>query len=158
MAKSRIYESAILLLVALTLFRPGLWMDMISPPHKEVAPTELLSVADTMQAGDELRIKMLGEDDIGEAREFVALLNLGEGSTGAERIEAAGLELLTKDDKVIVDGTGFDSAAAKAGFEFDQVIQSVLKPNAQPTKYLMFIPALLALFGIGALQRRRREA
>ena len=158
MSKSRFYESAILLLVALTLFRPGLWMDMISPPHEEVASTQLLSVADTMQAGDELRIKVLGEDDIGEPREFVALLNLGEGSTGAERIEAAGLELLTKDDKVIVDGTGFDSAAEKAGFEFDQVIQSVLKPNDQPTKYLMFIPALLALFGIGALQRRRREA
>ena len=157
MAKSRIYESVILLLVALTLFRPGLWMDMISPPHEEVASTQLLSVADTMQAGDELRIKVLGEDDVGEPREFVALLNLGEGSTGAERIEAAGLELLTEGDKVIVDGTGFDSTAEKAGFEFDQVIQSVMKPNDQPTKYLMFIPALLALFGIGALQRRRRE-
>ena len=38
LVRSRIWESAVLILVAFTLFRPGFWMAMISPPYESVAP------------------------------------------------------------------------------------------------------------------------
>ena len=37
-SKSRIWESLALILIAFTLFRPGFWMDMASPPYIETAP------------------------------------------------------------------------------------------------------------------------
>ncbi|MGB5775681.1 MAG: TRAP transporter permease, partial [Sedimenticolaceae bacterium] len=40
-ARSRFYESVVLLLVAFTLFRPGFWMDMLVPPYDDAEPTEL---------------------------------------------------------------------------------------------------------------------
>ena len=50
-ARSRFYESILLMLIAFTLFRPGFWMDMISPPYQELAPTELMAEADKAGAG-----------------------------------------------------------------------------------------------------------
>ncbi len=37
LASNRIYETVALLLIAFTLFRPGFWMDMVSPPYSEEA-------------------------------------------------------------------------------------------------------------------------
>ncbi|MDD9913114.1 MAG: DUF3394 domain-containing protein, partial [Rhodospirillaceae bacterium] len=65
------------------------------------------------------------------------------------------LEILVEDGKVLIDGTTFDSPAAKAGLDFDQVIQTVLVPVDQPSKLLMYIPALVLLGFIVLLQRRR---
>ena len=44
--RSRIYESVLLLVVAFTLFRPGFWMDMISPPSETRAASELVQLAE----------------------------------------------------------------------------------------------------------------
>ena len=76
-------------------------------------------------------------------------------ATGEERLAAYGLEILVEDGKVLIDGTTFDSPAAKAGLDFDQVIQTVLVPVDQPSKLLMYIPALVLLGFIVLLQRRR---
>ena len=157
-AKSRFYESILLLLIAFTLFRPGFWMDMLVPPYDEVAPTQLSEAAGELPAGTELQLKVLGVDDIGDPREFVALLPLGEGETGADKLLAAGLESSEKDGVLIVDNVTFDSPAATAGLDWDQKIQAVLVPASQPWKELMFIPALILLGLIVLVQRRRNDA
>jgi TRAP transporter 4TM/12TM fusion protein len=157
-AKSRIYESILLLLVAFTLFRPGFWMDMIVPPYDKVAGTQLTQVADELSPGTELRLHIQGFDKVGAPRDFVAILPIGEGDTGEERVANAGLETIQQDGATVVDFVGFDSAAQKAGLAFDQKIESVLVPNPQPWKELMFIPALAVLALIVFMQRRRREA
>ena len=78
--KSRFYESVLLLLVAFTLFRPGFWMDMVVSPVEDVAPSELNATADELAPGSELRLRIEGEDDIGNPRSFVAVLPLGKGT------------------------------------------------------------------------------
>ena len=40
-ARSRIWESLALILIAFTLFRPGFWMDYVSPPYQNIEPTQL---------------------------------------------------------------------------------------------------------------------
>jgi len=156
-ARNRIYETVLLLLIAFTLFRPGFWMDMISPPTRDASPREILAVADRMEAGDILRIRVNGLDAVGEPRSFVALLPLGEGDTGEERLTNAGLELFIDGDKVLIDNAGFDSPAEAAGLEFDQEIVTVKEPVDQLPKELMYIPALLVLGLIVFMQRGRRE-
>ncbi len=157
LAKSRIYESALLLLIAFTLFRPGFWMDMISPPFDEVAPTKLVEVADGLAPGTEIRLRVQGFDDVGDPRTFVAVLTLGEGETGEDRLLEAGIETIETDGQIVIDGVEFDSPAQAAGLDFDQVIETVLAPADQVPKQLMFIPALLALGLIVVMQRGRRR-
>ena len=157
LTRNRIYETVLLLLIAFTLFRPGFWMDMISPPNRDVAPSNIIAVADRMEPGEILRIRVDGVDSIGNPRSFVALLPLGEGETGEERLSAAGLELYIDGDKVLVDNAGFDSPAQAAGLEFDQEIVAVKEPLDQLPKELMYIPALLVLGLIVFMQRGRRE-
>ncbi|QIE55573.1 TRAP transporter permease [Pikeienuella piscinae] len=155
LAKNRIYESAILLLIAFTLFRPGYWMDMVAPPFDEVAPAEIEQAAMSAPVGSDLRLQVDGVNALGDPVSFTALLPVVEGATGAERLAAVGLEYIVDGEKVVIDNVAFDSAAQKAGFDWDQEIKRVLAPADQPTKYLMFVPAFLLLALVVILQRRR---
>jgi TRAP transporter 4TM/12TM fusion protein len=157
LARSRIYESALLLLIAFTLFRPGFWMDMVSSPFDEVAPAKLVEVADGLEPGTEIRLRVQGFDDVGNPRTFVAILPLGEGDTGEDRLLEAGLEIIDNEGQIVIDGVGFDSPAQTAGLDFDQVIETVLAPADQIPKQVMFIPALLVLGLIIVMQRGRRR-
>jgi hypothetical protein len=158
LTKSRFYESIALLLVAFTLFRPGYWMDMVSPPFEEVAPTEIVKAAGDTTAGEDLRLRIAGLNELGDPIEFVAILPIGEGATGEEKLENAGLAFRADGEKMIVDDVVFDSAAQNAGLDWDQEVLRVLKPVPQLSKYLMFIPALLLLGLIVFLQRGRAES
>ncbi len=155
LAKNRFYESIALLLIAFTLFRPGFWMDMVSPPYSEEAPTEIAQAAADTPSGEKLRIRVAGLNDLGDPIEFVALVPIGEGATGEEKLENAGLVFRSEGDTLLIDDVAFGSAAQDAGLDWDQEVLRVLKPLPQPTKYLMFIPALLVLGLIVFLQRGR---
>ncbi|HIP77940.1 MAG TPA: DUF3394 domain-containing protein, partial [Kiloniellaceae bacterium] len=96
-------------------------------------------------------------DAVGNPRSFVAVLPLGEGETGEERLLSAGLELLIDGDVVEVDNAGFETAAQEAGLDFGQIIVVVEEPADQLPKQLMYIPALLLLALIIVMQRGRRR-
>ena len=155
LTKNRVWESVALLLIAFTLFRPGFWMDMIYPPTIDRAPSELAAAAEAVPIGGDLPIRVNGLDNFGEPISFVALVPIVTEGTGEERLLAAGIETIENDGKVIIDNVGFDSPAQAAGLDWDQEVVNVLQPTDQPTKYLMFIPALLVLGLIVFLQRRR---
>ena len=157
LTRNRVWETALLLLVAFTLFRPGFWMDMIAPPFERVPPAAIEEAAMAVPPGGELRLAIDGLDAIGEPVSFTALLPVGEGATGAERLMDSGLEYLVQDEAVIVDNVAFDSPAAAAGLDWDQTITSVMAPVDQPSKYWIFVPALLVLALVVWLQRRRAE-
>ncbi|NKB60020.1 MAG: TRAP transporter fused permease subunit [Alphaproteobacteria bacterium] len=155
LARSRVWESLALLMIAFTLFRPGFWMDYISPPFEHGAPKSIVSALGAAIPGSEMRLIVEGQDDVGDKITFTVILPVGSEATGEERLAAFGAELLIEGDEVLVDGTTFDSLAAKSGLDFDQKIQTVLVPVDQPSKFLMFIPALVLLAFIVLLQRRR---
>jgi TRAP transporter 4TM/12TM fusion protein len=155
LVRSRLYESALLLLVAFTLFRPGFWMDMLHDPYQEVPPAELAQALDGVEDGSSLRLQVLGENAVGDPREFTVLLPVPDGASGQERLEKLGLNLYEEGDKVLVDSVTFGSMAADAGLEFDQQILSVRAPTDRWMKELMWIPGFL-LFGLIVLLQRRR--
>ena len=155
LTRNRIHETLLLLLVAFTLFRPGFWMDMISPPYDILPPAQIDTAVMSTPPGALLRLRIDGLNDLGDPISFVALLPVGEGDTAEDRLLASGLELITQGDTVIVDNATFGSPAQDAGFDWDQRITQVLAPLPQPSKYWMFLPALLVLGGIILMQRRR---
>ncbi len=158
LAKNRFYESAALLLVAFTLFRPGFWMDMMFPPYAEEAPAAITQAAEATAPGTDLRLRVSGVNDLGDPIQFVAILPIGDGATGEERLTTAGLAFRQDGDKMLIDDVAYDSPAQKAGLDWDQEVLRVLRPVDTPTKYLMFIPALLLLAMVVWLQRRRLPA
>jgi hypothetical protein len=154
-ARSRLYESALLVLIAFTLFRPGFWMDLVVPPFDWREPTTLVAALGEAQVGQELRARIDGLDEFGEPISFSAIIPVMEGASGEDRLEAFGLLIFEEGGEVIVDGTDYNSPASEAGFDFDQKIVQVGVPTDQPAKEWMWLPAVVLLVLIALMQRRR---
>ena len=155
LTRSRLAESAVLLLIAFTIFRPGYFMDMIAPPWDDRPPTEMAQVLGEAPVGQPFRLVIAGLNDVGTPVEFRVQMTVPDGASGEDRMAALGLETMERDGKVIIDNVAFDSPAQKAGLDWDQEIRMVRAPVATPSKYLMYLPAFLALAGVVWLQRRR---
>ncbi|MEP2138117.1 MAG: DUF3394 domain-containing protein, partial [Erythrobacter sp.] len=155
LAKNRFYESIALLLIAFTLFRPGFWMDMVVAPFENVPPAAIEQAAMDTPVGENLRLEISGLNAVGDPVTFTALLPVGEGDTGKDRLFASGLEYIVNDEEVIIDNVTFGSPAAEAGFDWDQKIEQVRKAANQPSKFWMFLPALALLAIVVMLQRGR---
>lgn len=158
LTRSRIWESLALVLIAFTLFRPGFWMDQISPPFNILPASEAYKVAEQVPPGQNVRLKMEGQNVVGDPVTFYTDFPVGEGVTGKDRLAASGIDLVTKDNGALeIDTVTWGSEAQKKGIEMGFRITEVLQPNNQPSKYWLYIPALLFLSLIGWLQIRRRD-
>ncbi len=155
LTRNRIYETVALLLIAFTLFRPGFWMDMMFPPFAEESPAAIIEAAGATPAGQMLRVRVAGVNDLGDPIEFVAQVPIADGADGQEKLDTAGLAFRQDGERMIIDDVAFGSAAAEAGLDWDQEVLRVLRPVDAPSKYWMFIPALLALALVVMLQRGR---
>ena len=157
-ARSKLWESALLLLVAFTLLRPGYWMDQIVPPYRTVDPTQITERASDAPAGDSLRVVIEGLTIEGEEARKTVLLPLGpaEGQSGVQRLQHAGIMVQTMGEQVQITNVVFNSPAEKAGVDFGWKVVGLQVPTDQPPKELFFIPALVLLGGVYLLQRRRK--
>ena len=157
LVRNRWYENILLLLVAFTLFRPGFWMDMVHDPYRDIPPAEMAQALDEVGDDSQLRLRIRGEDAVGDPLEFTVLLGIPSGESGAQKLEKLGLAVYEEGGRVLIDSVGFGSPAADAGLEFDQEILRVRAPTDRWAKEWMWIPGLL-LFGLIIwLQRRRAE-
>ncbi len=155
--RSRWYETALLLVVAFSLFRPGFWMDLLHDPWRAVPPAQIASALTEVTPGSELKLQIRGEDAVGDAREFSVLLPVPDGADGTQRLAATGLRLYEEGDRTLIDSVDFASPAAEAGLEFDQQILGVQVPSARWPKELLWLPAGLLLWLVWWLQGRRPE-
>ncbi|WP_417264297.1 TRAP transporter permease [Celeribacter sp.] len=160
--RSRIWETAALLLVAFTLFRPGFFMDMIQSPYHDIAPTAVEEALDEAPAGSQLRVVVTGPDfDTLEEKELHLALIVPEQEGGAARLDALGLMLMPEGETMVMDepmfGTDLSDKLASFDFYGDEPVRltAVQAPADQLPKELMFIPALLLLGLVTVLQRGR---
>jgi TRAP transporter 4TM/12TM fusion protein len=160
-AKSRLHESALLLLVTFTLFRPGFWMDMMYPPYDEIPPTELTRLVEEAPRNGNLRVWVEGMNLEGQDISKGVLLPLGDkAGKASERLGAMGLTVMTLGDQVQVGAVRFGSQAEKLGLEQGYSITAIEIPSGErPAKEWMFIPAFILLGLVYAMQkpRLRRE-
>ncbi|MEX2454881.1 MAG: DUF3394 domain-containing protein [Rhodospirillaceae bacterium] len=155
--RNRIWESALLVLVALTLLRPGFWLDLVQPEFLESDPARIVETVGQMPPGSDLRIEVRGENLYGREIAKTSILPLGDEGDGTARLAAAGLELRFEDGKALVDNVVFSSPAARADIDLDWEIETVLLPEDRMPKEVFFLPAFLILAGVWWLQRRRKE-
>ena len=162
-AKSRIHENLILLLVTFTLFRPGFWMDMLYPPFEEVPATEFGRLVEEGPLNGNLRVWVEGMSLEGQDISKGVLLPLGEKAGNArERLGAIGLTTMALGDQVQVAAVRFGSQAEKLGLEQGYNIVRIELPSGErPDKEWMYIPAFALIALVWAMQKprqRRHEA
>ncbi len=157
LTRSRIWETAALLLVALILFRPGLIWDEVFPPLIEEPPGQLEQWVGEMDPGSALRLELKGEKLSGKVFTKTIMLTIGDEPTGAERLQGVGFETREEDGRVFVDNVMFASAAEKAGIDFDQEILNIQIPARRLPKEFMYIPAAVLYCLVWLIQLRRRR-
>jgi TRAP transporter 4TM/12TM fusion protein len=155
LTKNRIWETIALILIALTLFRPGFWWDRVYPPLSEEPPSKLEQLVEDMESGALMRLMVKGEKDDGSEFTKTVMLPVGDSKTGTERLAEIGIETRNEEGKILIDNVVFSSAAEKAGIDFDQEILNLQVPAKRPPKQIMFIPALFLLALVWFVQRGR---
>lgn len=165
LTKNKLWESLVLVFAAFMLFRPGFFMEYVSPTARHIEPAALVQELEALPAGKNLTLKVSGLNPYGKEIEFYSQMAVPQGATGAEKLQALGLTLLDTGEKIEIDGemspkilidnVEIDSPAAKAGLNWDQTILEARVPQVSLPKELMFIPALLLAFGVAWNQRRR---
>lgn len=155
--KNKIWESLVLLLVALLLFRPGIVWDKLYPPYESIVPTTQSELDRVIGRGDEIKIRVSGEKISGDAYTKVIVLQVDREEFANWSFGDAGLELRQEVDGFYIDTVSFGSSAAKAGFEYDQKLESLQLSVERPSKYFLVFPCLLVLSGVWFLQNRRKK-
>ena len=161
--RSKIWESIALILIAFTLFRPGFWLDQVQKPYMTIKPASLETVAAAQPSGGIVRLSVKGQNSEGRDVETTVNLPLGSRGAGDERLEFAGLKLVIKggrtliEDVILSDSFGKPTPAAAAKLEFDMEVHRVEVPRDRIPKEIFFIPALLILAFVCVVQKRRRD-
>ncbi len=164
LARSRIWETVALLVIALTLFRPGFWLDLVDPPYENRPGAEVVDIAGNLPAGAELRLTIEGPDfdNPDEIDKLTIEAPLGEAGDGAERLKNAGLLVMTEDGKALLEepfpGTPFFEKFQDFDFYGDApvTISNIELPKDRIAKEVFYIPAIVLLVVVVLLQRRRQ--
>ncbi|MCH8551148.1 MAG: TRAP transporter permease [Natronospirillum sp.] len=161
LTRTRIWETAALLLIAFTLFRPGFWWDMIYDPLDRFDGANIAEVIEDLPDGHELRMHVSGMTMAGDDVETYKLFPLGErAETGEERLANQGLTSVSADgSRLAINAVQFGSVARGEGLDFGWRINYVELEAERPPQELMWIPALLLLGLVALLQigRRRKQ-
>ncbi|MEM6762792.1 MAG: DUF3394 domain-containing protein, partial [Pseudomonadota bacterium] len=164
LARNNLFESAVLLLVALTLFRPGIWLDLVEPPYVDQPGTAIYQVAMDQPEGGTIRLELVGTDfnnpDQRDTKFIV--VELDPGADGQARLSGSGLAFLEDGDRLTMDepfpGTPFAYLGQDFDFYADEpvVLQTVQTRAERMPKEVFYIPAFALLAVVILLQRRRQ--
>ncbi|MBZ0123793.1 MAG: TRAP transporter permease [Roseovarius sp.] len=161
-AKSRKWESAVLLLVAFMLFRPGYFLDQVSDPFVTAEGPAALALIEGAAEGQDIRLTVEGPDfDTGKTRSTVIVIP-GSGGDALAALGDQGLTAMAEDGALILEepfpGTPhFETIGIEYDYYGDAsvVIAQAQVENERMPKEMFFIPALLLLAGIVLIQRPR---
>ena len=155
LTRNKLWETALLLVVAFILFRPGYVWDEIYPELLTRPAAELTQFVDHMPSGEQLRLTLKGEKMSGKEFSMVVSVAVGDGVSGQERLQSMGMSTRNENGRIFIDNVEFGSAAQKARIDFDQEIVNFQVLSDRPPKQLMFIPAIALLVLVWLSQKRR---
>lgn len=161
-AKSRRWESAILLVIAFMLFRPDFFLDQVSEKYSNAQGAAGLELMEAAPDGGEIRLQIEGPDfDTGEVRPTTVLVPAVAGDAMAALTDQ-GLAVFEEGDTLLLEepfpGTPhFETLGTEYDFYGDSpvVVTGVQVENERLPKELFFIPALILLAGVVLIQRPR---
>ena len=155
LTRTRWYETIAMLLVCLTLFRPGFWMDMLHPPFDEIKGEAMAQAIEQAPANTGKRVWVEGMNLEGRDVRKGVLLPLGPEGDVKTRLAHSGLTVMNDGDALMVVATKFGSTAEKLGIEQSFRITALEVPAERPAKEWFYVPALMLLALVILLQRRR---
>ncbi|MDP5254397.1 MULTISPECIES: TRAP transporter permease [unclassified Vibrio] len=156
--KNKWWETALLLVLTFSFFRPGFWWDMIYEPTKISPGIEAAQIVEQLPVGQSLEIRVAGMTLEGEQVDKIVSLPFDDrATTGEERLSSMGLTTREDQGKLIVDLVEFGSPAEQAGVDFDWEIEAVIVENPRPMKEWVFVPCILIVIAMATLQRRRQK-
>ena len=109
--KSRLWESAVLLIVCFTLFRPDWWLNQMSPPYEELPASAFLETVGAAPDGSRINFVVEGIDLMGDDVRKTVNIPLGEPGDPIERLRAIGLTLAPLGETLAITGVAFGSYA-----------------------------------------------
>ena len=159
MTRSRLYESAALLLAAFVLFRPGFFLNQFAPEFTTVPAAQLYQMAEAGGDGDTLRVRLVGENLNGDLVDARYLLPLGPaGPDGAARLmDGAGIEFREEDGTLYVDNLSFGGPAEQLGIDWDWEVREIEVAADRPPKEVFYVLAVILVGGVYFLQMGRKR-
>ncbi len=161
--RNKLWESAALLLVAFTLFRPGYWLDQVSPPFELREPAAIYDVVAGLPEGETLMLEVSGPDfDSGEIESTTIILTPGTSGDGEKRLSDGGLTIMIDGDQAVIEepfpGTPFFESIGKS-FDYygdEPVVVSEVREKADRIiKEVFYIPAIVLLLIVVFSQKMR---
>ncbi|GAB5374034.1 MAG: TRAP transporter permease [Acuticoccus sp.] len=157
-------ETVALLLVALTLFRPGIWLDRLEAPFVNHPASALYTLAGAQPPNEPLRLELQGTDfnNPDERQTKFIAVELDPGTDGETRFAGTGLSFMDDGGKLVLDepfpGTPFAYLGQDFDFYADQpvTLEHVQTRAERIPKEVFYIPAFI-LLGIVILFQKRRQ-
>ncbi len=156
LTRSRLWESAVLLLVCFALFRPNFFMDRLYEPYVQVPAGQIYEVAGRLPEDSRLTFIVEGTNIEGEDVRKTMSLPLGDPGSGRERIDRNGVNFIVSGSTVKTGQIRFASYAKRIGLEAGFEVKTLLLPSDRPSPHWIYVPALAVLGLIILLQRRRK--
>ncbi|MBA3593953.1 MAG: TRAP transporter permease [Polaromonas sp.] len=154
--KCRWWEIILLAMAVTLLFRPGFFMDRITPEYREVPAAQVFEVAKAAAPDDQMVMVIKGTTIEGEDVTKTVALRLGAaGAEGRKRLTDAGLQLVPLGDQVKIGALKFGSRAHKGGFEQGWDVAMLKVKAERPSKHWFYLPGLLLIALVWWLQGRR---
>jgi len=154
--KSRLWETLLLALAVVLLFRPDYFMDHLTPPTRDAPAAEVFELAKSAPSDATLAMIIRGTTLEGNDITKTVALQLGEaGADGRKRLADAGLQLVPLGANVQVGTVKFGSRAKRGGFEPGWDVAAVKVPTGAPSPHWFYLPGLLLIGLVWWNQGRR---
>ena len=154
----RLWESLVLALAVLLLFRPDWFMDRLAPEFRDVPAAQVFDVVKGLDEGDRLVAVMAGTTIEGDEVVKTVALQLGARADPRARLREAGLTVVPLGNAVQVAQVRFGSRAARSGWEQGWDIRVVKVPTDRPSAHWFYLPAILLAGLVWWAQGRRLPA
>jgi TRAP transporter 4TM/12TM fusion protein len=155
---NRWWETALLLVAVILLFRPDFFMDRVTPPYRDVPASQVFEIAKSAPTDASIVMTIKGTTLEGEDLIKTVAVQLGEaGADGRKRLADTGLQLVPLGDEVQVGAVKFGSPAKKGGFEPSWDVAAVKAPTERPSPHWFYFPAMLLAALVWWNQGRRMQ-
>jgi hypothetical protein len=144
LVRNRWYESALLLVAMVGLFRPGYFMDMAYPPFVEFNTDRFISGEATAGPGLDVRFHVIRETNYGDRFKLFRL----QTPETAGQMGPYGVRLEKDDNRYRVADLAMAGPAEQIGLQFGDYVTAVdVEVKGRPAKYWIY-PIALAILGL----------
>jgi TRAP transporter 4TM/12TM fusion protein len=153
---TRWWETVLLAIAIVLLYRPDALMDRISPPTQDAPASSIYEVAKNAETDETMIMVIRGTTIEGEEFMKTVALQLGDkGADGRKRLSDGGLQVTALGEQVQIGAVKFGSRAQKSGFEQGWDVATLKVPTDRPSAHWFYLPALLLVAFVWWNQGRR---